>query len=730
MRNDSKSSSTKKNNSNQSSNRADYNKPNKKREEFEDVKKFEDFNAFVKETGWKKTGNQSSKSTSNRSGVKAGGYSSNRSGVKSGNNTSIKSGNRTGEFKSNYAGNRAGNNVTGSEGDRTGNRFGNKTTGTEADRTGNRTGNRFGNKQVGTEADRTGNRTGNRFGNKQVGTGADRTGNRTENRPDSRTGYRSENRTDSRSEGRTTGYRSDSRSENRTDNRSEGRTTGYRSENRTDNRSEGKTGFRSENRTDNRSDGRTGFRSEHRADNRTDGKTGFRSENRTDTRADSKTGYRAGKGKGSDQTHNSSKQRSGSTYNKGQIANENRSTDSTTVVKGRGKRDWQEATTPSKKKGDCDYQRECGGCNILFDSYEKHLAGKQKEVETLLKKYCKVEPILGMKTPDHYRHKVQVVFDHDRKGNPISGVYEEGTHNVIAVEKCLIHNEKADAIIASIRGMLKGFKILTYDEDTGYGLIRHVMIRTGYHSGEIMVVLVLASPIMPSKNNFVKALRAEHPEITTIVVNVNDKQTSMVLGDKEQVIYGKGYIEDSLCGKTFHISPKSFYQVNPVQTEILYNKAIELADLSGEETVIDAYCGIGTIGIIASDHAKQVIGVELNKDAVRDAVVNAKLNQATNIEFFKNDAGVFMSQMADKKETADVIFMDPPRTGSTPQFMDAIVVLKPKKIVYVSCNPISLERDLEYLTKKGYKAQVAIPVDMFPWTGHVETVVLMSRKDK
>lgn len=387
-------------------------------------------------------------------------------------------------------------------------------------------------------------------------------------------------------------------------------------------------------------------------------------------------------------------------------------------------------TSEGRSKGACSYQRSCGGCDIQREGYGKHLEDKQKEVEKLIKKYCKVEPILGMKQPKNYRHKVHVVFDHDRKGNPFSGVYEEGTHRVIAIERCLIHNEKADAIIATIRGMLKSFKILTYDEDSGYGLLRHVLIRTGYHTGEIMVVLVLASPIMPSKNNFVKALRKEHPEVTTVVVNVNDKQTSMVLGDKEQVIYGKGYIEDKLCGMTFRISPKSFYQVNPAQTEVLYQKAIELAELTGKETVIDAYCGTGTIGLIASKHADKVIGVELNKDAVRDAVVNAKRNEATNIEFYNNDAGAFLSQMAAKGESADVVFMDPPRTGSTPQFLDAVAVLKPKRIVYVSCNPVTLERDLEYLTKKGYKAQLAIPVDMFPWTKHVETVVLMSRKDK
>jgi 23S rRNA (uracil1939-C5)-methyltransferase len=384
--------------------------------------------------------------------------------------------------------------------------------------------------------------------------------------------------------------------------------------------------------------------------------------------------------------------------------------------------------TARTKKGTCIYQRACGGCKIQHVSYGEHLAEKQKEVEKLLKGYGKIEPIIGMEHPDHYRHKVHVVFDHDKKGNPISGVYEEGTHRVIAVESCLIHNKKADAIIATIRGMLKSFKILTYDEDSGYGLLRHVLIRTGYHSGEIMVVLVLASPIMPSKNNFVKALRKEHPEITTVVLNVNDKQTSMVLGEKEQVIYGKSFIEDSLCGKTFRISPKSFYQVNPSQTEILYKKAIQLAGLTGNETVIDAYCGTGTIGLIAADHAKRVIGVELNKDAVRDAAVNAKRNDARNIEFYQNDAGVFLNQMVTKGESADVVFMDPPRAGSTPEFLEAVAALSPKRVVYISCNPVTLARDLECLTKKGYKVQTVIPVDMFPWTNHSEVVVLLQRK--
>lgn len=380
-----------------------------------------------------------------------------------------------------------------------------------------------------------------------------------------------------------------------------------------------------------------------------------------------------------------------------------------------------------KQPGACPYLKECGGCNIRKQSYEAELKAKQKMVEDLLKSFCKVDPIIGMKDPEHYRNKVHVVFDHDRKGNPISGVYEEGSHRVVPINSCLIHNRKADEIISSIRGMLKSFKIKTYDEDTGYGLLRHVLIRTGFASGQIMVVLVLSSPVFPSKNNFVKALRELHPEITTIVVNVNDKQTSMILGEKEQVIYGKGYIEDTLCNKVFRISPKSFYQVNPAQTEIIYSKAIEMAGLSGTETVVDAYCGTGTIGIIASDKANKVIGVELNKDAIKDAIINAKQNSITNIDFYNNDAGEFMTQMAEQKVSVDVVFMDPPRTGSTEKFMDAVALLKPEKVVYVSCNPITLERDLKYFTRKGYKAKKAVPVDNFPWTSHVETICLLSK---
>jgi 23S rRNA (uracil1939-C5)-methyltransferase len=377
------------------------------------------------------------------------------------------------------------------------------------------------------------------------------------------------------------------------------------------------------------------------------------------------------------------------------------------------------------KKLNCLVKNKCGGCQLQHLSYEQQLKEKQKQVEYLLKKFCKVETIVGMKNPYYYRNKVHAVFDTDKKKNIISGVYEAGTHRVVPVESCLIEDQRADAIVNSIRGLLKSFKIKTFDEDTGYGLFRHVLIRTGFKSGEIMVVLVLASPIFPSKNNFIKALRKLHPEITTIVLNVNNRKTSMVLGEKEQVLYGKGVIEDTLCGKVFRISPKSFYQINPIQTEVLYNKAIELASLSGKETIIDAYCGIGTIGLIASDHVKKVIGVELNRDAVRDAITNAKRNKITNVEFYNKDAGEFMSELEAKKQSINLVFMDPPRAGSDERFLNSLCSLKPKKVIYISCNPVTLERDLSYFVKRGYRAERAVPVDMFPGTGHVECVILM-----
>ncbi len=381
------------------------------------------------------------------------------------------------------------------------------------------------------------------------------------------------------------------------------------------------------------------------------------------------------------------------------------------------------------KKYKCPVAKKCGGCQYQGVDYLEQLKKKQKQEEKLLKQFCKVDPIIGMDNPYYYRNKVHSVFDRDRKGNIICGTYKAGTHHVVEVNDCLIEDQKSQEIIQTIKGMLKSFKIKTYDEDTGYGLLRHVLIRHGFRTGEIMVILVLGSHMFPSKNNFVKELRRLHPEITTIVLNVNDKKTSMVLGEREKPIHGAGYIRDELCGCKFRISPKSFYQVNPVQTEILYSTAMEFAGLTGKETVIDAYCGIGTISLVAAKHAKKVIGVELNKDAVHDAKINAKENMIRNVVFKEGDAGRFMVEMAANGESADVVFMDPPRAGSDERFLSSLVKMKPKKVVYISCNPVTLERDLKYLVKKGYEVKKIQPVDMFPFTEHVETVVLLSKGD-
>lgn len=376
----------------------------------------------------------------------------------------------------------------------------------------------------------------------------------------------------------------------------------------------------------------------------------------------------------------------------------------------------------------CSVSKKCGSCQYQGVPYKEQLAAKQKRMKKLLGKFANVKPIIGMDDPFYYRNKVHAVFDRDKKGNIICGTYEAKTHKVVPIEECMIEDRISQEIIRTIRDMLKSFRIKTYDEDTGYGLLRHVLVRRGFSTDEIMVVLVIGSPIFPSKNNFVKALRKKYPQITTVVLNVNDKKTSMVLGERDIVIYGKVYIRDTLCGCTFRISPQSFYQVNPVQTEILYKTAIEYAGLGRKETVIDAYCGIGTIGLVAAKRAKNVIGVELNPDAVRDARINAKENKITNARFYQGDAGEFMENMAENGEHADVVFMDPPRTGSDKKFMSSVIKLNPSRIVYISCGPETLARDLEYLTKHGYDVRKIQPVDMFSFTDHCENICLLTKK--
>ncbi|WP_238483675.1 23S rRNA (uracil(1939)-C(5))-methyltransferase RlmD [Anaerosporobacter faecicola] len=388
----------------------------------------------------------------------------------------------------------------------------------------------------------------------------------------------------------------------------------------------------------------------------------------------------------------------------------------------------QKASKANKNASKCPIFEKCGGCQYLDLSYEKQLEKKQNQMEELLQKYGKVSPIKGMDDPYYYRNKVHAVLHKGKDGEIIAGIYEEGTHHVLPVSTCYIENEEAGKIIQTITKLLPSFKLSIYNEDTRQGLMRHILIRRGHITGQILVVLVTSTVMFPSKNNFVKALRKIHPEITTIVQNINDKRTSMVLDKREQVLYGKGYIEDVLCGARFRISPQSFYQINSVQTENLYREAIQYAQLSQKETVLDAYCGIGTIGILASREAKKVIGVELNKEAVKDGIRNAKINGIENIAFYQGDAGDFMLDLANNNEKVDVVFMDPPRSGSDERFLSSVLTLSPDRIVYISCGPDTLARDLEYLTKNGkYRVEKMRPFDLFPMTAHVEMVVLLSK---
>ncbi len=373
----------------------------------------------------------------------------------------------------------------------------------------------------------------------------------------------------------------------------------------------------------------------------------------------------------------------------------------------------------------CPLAKKCGGCQLQNMTYDRQLRWKQARCEILLKKFGRVEKIIGMDNPYNYRNKVQAAFGRTKSGKIISGVYQSGTHRIVSVDSCMTEDEIADEIIVDIRNMLPKFKIWTYDEDRGTGFLRHVLVKRGFSSGEVMVVLVGSSGYFPMKKKFTAALLEKHPEITTVVLNINPKNTNLVLGDKEEVLYGNGYIEDTLCGRVFRISPKSFYQINPVQTEKLYNKAMELAELDGNTSVLDAYCGIGTIGLVAAKTAGKVIGVELNPDAVKDAVSNAKRNNAENARFYCGDAGDFMQELALAGEKFDVIFMDPPRSGSSKKFIDSLAVADPKRVIYISCNPETLARDLNMLIKKGYRVKKICPVDMFPHTSHIECVVLL-----
>ena len=387
------------------------------------------------------------------------------------------------------------------------------------------------------------------------------------------------------------------------------------------------------------------------------------------------------------------------------------------------------AETTVKKDAPCPYYKNCGGCQLQKRSYEEQLYHKQCLAIETLGRFGHVENIIGMDEPLHYRNKVHAAFGLGERGRVVSGIYKAGTHKIVNVDKCLINDETADGIILTVRNMLRDFKIQVFDERSGKGWLRHVLVRRGFETGQVMVVLVAVSPIFKLQKPFIRKLLEIHPEITTIILNINDRFGPVVLGTRNKVLFGGGYIEDELCGSRFRISPGSFYQINPIQTQILYGKAIEFAALTGNETALDAYCGIGTIGITAASKAKQVIGVELNKEAVSDAISNARLNKIKNCWFTAGDAGKYMDQMAEDKVRADVVFMDPPRAGSEEKFLSSLVKSSPERIVYISCNIETQARDLEFLEANGYKVRRMQPVDMFPFTSHIECVALLTAAD-
>ena len=375
----------------------------------------------------------------------------------------------------------------------------------------------------------------------------------------------------------------------------------------------------------------------------------------------------------------------------------------------------------------CPNYKKCGGCQLQNMDYDRQLRFKQAQVVKRLGRFHRVSNIIGMENPTHYRNKVQAAFG-ERGGKLISGVYQSSTHKIVPVDDCMIEDEIADKIIVTVRKLAQSFKLRAFNDTTMRGFLRHVLVKRGFKSGQVMVVLVTAGGDFPSQRSFVNALLGRHPEITTIVRNINEKHTSLVLGAKSQVLFGDGYIEEELCGKTFRISPKAFYQINPTQTQILYETAVDFAGLDGSQSVIDAYCGTGTIGIIMSDKAGSVMGVELNPDAVEDAKFNAKKNGVKNIQFYCADAGDFMVELAQRKRKIDVVITDPPRAGCSRDFLESVVALSPKRVVYISCNPVTLARDLGYITRKGYKVAKIQPVDMFPFTEHIETVCLLERR--
>ena len=373
-----------------------------------------------------------------------------------------------------------------------------------------------------------------------------------------------------------------------------------------------------------------------------------------------------------------------------------------------------------------NYEKKCGGCPLLALPYREQLAKKQARLQELLGGFAPVKAVQGMAEPLHYRNKAIASFATQR-GKLVCGLYAEGTHRVLPGADCLLQEEILNKTLAAVLDAARACRWTAYDEDRGTGLLRHTVLRSSC-SGKVLVTLVTPGPDLPGSKNFCTALRKKAPWVVSIVQNINPTRSSAVLGSREKTLYGPGFVLDTLCGTQFAISSRSFYQVNRTQTEVLYKKALELAKLTGRETVIDAYCGIGTIGLCAAPLTKQVIGVERNPAAVKDAAANARRNKIANARFVCADATEWMAAAAGEGLHPDVVFLDPPRAGSTPECIAAVNKMKPRRVVYVSCDPETLARDVAAFTRLGWRAAKFCPVDLFPQTKHVETVVLLSHK--
>jgi 23S rRNA (uracil1939-C5)-methyltransferase len=361
-------------------------------------------------------------------------------------------------------------------------------------------------------------------------------------------------------------------------------------------------------------------------------------------------------------------------------------------------------------------------------SYHDSLIEKEILITDLFKYDIeKIKPIVKCEDYYNYRHKVIATFGYNSSRKVISGIYEHGTHNLIDLNDCMIQSKVANSIIKDITSLANKFRVPIYNEDKRTGILRHVLVRVSEYTDEVLVSLVLGSSKFPSRKNFVKEIVKKHPEITTVTSTTNNRKTSVVLGDKVEVVYGPGFIYDSLNGYRFKISTTSFYQINPKQTELLYQLALDNAGLKKNDVLLDTYAGIGTIGMIASNKVQKVISVELNKESYSNAISSVRLNKITNIDLVNQDASKYLVNAAYNKEKIDVVIMDPTRNGSTIEFMNGLLDLKPRTIVYISCNPITQSRDLKFI-KKDYQVQTIIPVDLFPFTNHVESIVVLQKK--